>query len=79
MDIIVRTISNRRVVTYRTVGGVLDFYIFAGPSPADVVRQYTDVIGKPYLPPLWSLGFHQVPPPSDQTDSFFSAVTGTPT
>lgn len=44
-------------ITYRTVGGILDFYIFLGPTPEQVTAQYTDVIGKPYFPPYWSLGF----------------------
>ncbi|KAL5015728.1 hypothetical protein ScPMuIL_005317, partial [Solemya velum] len=42
---------------YRTVGGVLDFYLFLGPGPEAVIQQYTEVIGHPYLPPYWSLGF----------------------
>ena len=46
-------------MTYKVVGGALDFFIFIGNSPADVVRQYTQLIGRPYLPPRWSLGFHQ--------------------
>lgn len=45
-------------VTFRTVGGVLDFYFFLGPTPADVIDQYTDLVGRPYMPPYWSLGFH---------------------
>ena len=46
-------------LTYKLVGGILDFYVLAGPTPADVVRQYTDVIGKPRMIPYWSLGYHQ--------------------
>ena len=36
----------------------MDFYVFFGPTPQDVVQQYTGVVGKTFLPPMWSLGFH---------------------
>jgi alpha-glucosidase len=45
-------------LTYRTIGGILNFYVFAGPLPQDVVKQYHEVIGKPVMIPYWSLGFH---------------------
>lgn len=45
-------------VTYRMLGGILDFYILLGPSPLSVVEQYSDIVGRPYFPPFWSLGFH---------------------
>lgn len=31
-------------VTYRTIGGILEFYMFLGPDPESVIQQYTQVI-----------------------------------
>ncbi|NXE56562.1 LYAG glucosidase, partial [Casuarius casuarius] len=45
-------------LTWRTTGGILDFYVFLGPDPKSVVRQYLDVVGYPFMPPYWGLGFH---------------------
>ncbi|XP_066286149.1 maltase-glucoamylase-like [Branchiostoma lanceolatum] len=51
------TLQPEPALTYRTVGGVLDFYMFLGPSPEDVTQQYTQLIGRPFMPPYWALGF----------------------
>uniref|UniRef100_A0A8C0F366 alpha-glucosidase n=1 Tax=Bubo bubo TaxID=30461 RepID=A0A8C0F366_BUBBB len=42
---------------YRTTGGILDFYMVLGPTPELVVQEYTALIGRPVMPPYWSLGF----------------------
>jgi alpha-glucosidase len=37
--------------------GVLDYYVIAGPSVAEVVRRFTWLTGRPAFLPKWSLGY----------------------
>ncbi|KAH3903368.1 related to Glucosidase 2 subunit alpha [Saccharomycodes ludwigii] len=39
--------------------GTLDFIIICGDGPQDVIGSFTDVTGKPALPLLSSIGYHQ--------------------
>lgn len=60
MDInITTTDSGESSLEYNTVGGVLDYYFFAGPSPTDVSKQYAELFGHAAMMPYWSLGFQQ--------------------
>lgn len=46
-------------LAFRTFGGELDYYVFFGPTPAGVIEKLTRLTGRPFLPPLWALGYHQ--------------------
>ena len=47
------------VYSFGSVAGPLDYYVFYGPSPKQVVETYAWLTGTPPLPPLWTFGFQQ--------------------
>lgn len=46
-------------LSWRIIGGIVDLFILAGPTPKDVLDQLTQVVGRPALMPYWSLGWQQ--------------------
>ncbi|BAS26283.1 glycoside hydrolase family 31 protein [Limnochorda pilosa] len=44
--------------SYRVVSDepVFDLWFFYGPSPGEVLRRYTELTGRPEVPPLWAFG-----------------------
>ncbi|XP_077527812.1 lysosomal alpha-glucosidase-like [Haemaphysalis longicornis] len=55
MDVVLKPSPS---VTFRSTGGIVDVFVFLGPSPSAVVQQYTALVGRPAMPPYWALGFH---------------------
>lgn len=51
--------ESRSQFSFGAEDGELDYYFLAGPEPADVLRRFTDLVGRMPLPPLWSLGYQQ--------------------
>lgn len=51
--------ERKNVYSYWAHGGEMNYYFIYGPELMDVVETYTNMTGKPELPPLWSLGYHQ--------------------
>ena len=51
--------ESRDSYSFGAENGPVDYYVFYGPSPKQVVAAYTWLTGKPPLPPLWTLGYQQ--------------------
>ncbi|CAI4212774.1 unnamed protein product [Parascedosporium putredinis] len=59
MDILIDDANGEQSLEYNILGGVLDFYFVAGPSPREVAVQYAEITKLPLMIPYWGLGFHQ--------------------
>ncbi len=48
--------TNADTFSWQDARGVVDFYVFAAPTFKELIALYTDLTGKPKLPPEWSFG-----------------------
>lgn len=46
-------------LTWRAIGGSIEFYFYSGSKPTEVIRQHQEVVGLPAMHQYWTLGFHQ--------------------
>jgi len=44
---------------FANLGGQLDYYFFYGPSISGILDRYTELTGRPMLPPKWAAGYQQ--------------------
>jgi alpha-glucosidase len=51
--------ANPSELKFSAEGGELRYYLFANPDIKKIVSRYTELTGRPKLPPLWSLGYQQ--------------------
>jgi alpha-glucosidase len=51
--------KDAQALAFGSSGGAADYYFIYGPSTSQVVERYTELTGRPPLPPRWSLGFQQ--------------------
>ena len=47
------------VLSIAATGGTLNYYLMAGPTPADVASSFASLTGATPLPPRWALGYLQ--------------------
>jgi alpha-glucosidase len=51
--------SDEASMAFWADGGEMDYFFIHGPQLLDVAQRYAWLTGRPELPPLWALGFHQ--------------------
>ena len=51
--------ERKSVASFWSDGGEMNYYLIYGPEMREVSEQYVHLTGKPDMPPLWALGYHQ--------------------
>jgi alpha-glucosidase len=46
-------------MSFRNLGGNLDYYYFAGPTIPGILDRFTELTGRPFMPPRWAIGYQQ--------------------
>ena len=51
--------SEKKMLQMSADGGEMNYYFIYGPEMQSVSERYVQLTGRPELPPLWGLGYHQ--------------------
>ena len=51
--------TDKETLSFWADGGEMDFFFIGGPELTNVAQRYAWLTGRPELPPMWALGFHQ--------------------
>ncbi|CAG2121334.1 unnamed protein product, partial [Medioppia subpectinata] len=51
------TLMPAPAMSVKTIGGILDFFVFIGDNPEHVIQLYTSLIGRTFMPSFWAFGF----------------------
>lgn len=61
-------------LSFITIGGDLDLYVFIKGTAKDVIESYQGMIRPAYLPPFWALGWQEVFPDGMNQQGILDAV-----
>lgn len=60
MDAVTQIRNNTHFITFKSIGGIIDFRFFLGDSnPEALIERFGFYNGRADLPPFWSFGYHQ--------------------
>ncbi len=45
--------------SFGATGGAIDYYVFAGQTPRQILGRFTELVGRMPMPPRWALGYQQ--------------------
>lgn len=51
--------ESSRYMFFENLGGQVDYFFFYGPDISNILDRYTQLTGRPFLPPKWALGYQQ--------------------
>jgi len=63
-------------IIHELTGGLIDLYLIVDGTYEETVQEYHKLVGKPLLPPLWGLGWHQSKYGYENTAALNAVVNG---